>query len=412
MGAADQATLPYRITQDSVVLVPLVVIGLYATLSLLRTILDYAKSGAKEKGNSINSFNNDKQDNKTPVELFRPNTGTVQYAEEISGSLHLSARRKDVSFGSATELSNIFDGDSTGDKSIYAGRVPSVSGRGEDTDVPQTSPDRANGQRGKIRGSDDRNHEIRQEDRLLNTDCTFDPQTVKHILVGLTKTVIQETQKQMYSAFEQSLQQTYATISLETPVKAEEQSMKFINNENIVVLTSNTGNPPLTENDWNEIDDAWNLDGVQPSLPSPAVQPAATSSDNTTPKVVASSTSAGHISGAAAANTNTGRSTVSSRPSAYISAIPAGYEDYDDYNAYYRPDNPRLIATSSTFAASINFRGRPNNRQVRGHRPYQQPQTFSRPPPWHNRPYGRKTRSQEALHARAYRKVARRYLLP
>ena len=203
MGATDQATLPYRITQDSVVLVPLVVIGLYVTLSLLRTILDYAKSGAKEKGNSINSFNSNKQDNKTPVELFRLNTGAVQYAEEISGSVPLSAQRKDVSFGSATELSNIFDGDSTGDKSLYARRVPSVSDRGENTDVPQTSPDRGNGQEGKIRGSDDRNHEIRQETRLLNTDCMFDPQTVKHILVGLTKTVIQETQKQMYSAFEQ-----------------------------------------------------------------------------------------------------------------------------------------------------------------------------------------------------------------
>ena len=194
-------------------------------------------------------------------------------------------------------------------------------------------------------------------------------------------------------------------------MKAEEQSMKFINNENIVVLTSNTGNPPPTTDDWNEEDDPWNLDGVQPSLPSPAVQTAATSSDITTPKVVASATSAGNISCAAAANSNTGRSTVSSRPSAYISAIPAGYEDDDDYNTYYRPDNPRLIATSSTFAVSINFRGRPNNTQVRGHRPYQQPQTFSRPPLWHNRPYGRKTRSQEALRARAYCKVARRYPL-
>ena len=259
-----------------------------------------------KKGNQSTPSTTTSRTIKHRLNFFDQNTGALQYAEEISGPLHLSARGKDVPFGSATELSNIFDGDSTGDKSIYAGRVPSVSDRGEDTDVPQTSSDRANGQRGKIRRSDDRNHEIRQEDRLLNTDCMFDPQTVKHILVGITKLVIQETQKQMYSALEQSLQQTYATISLETPVKAEEQSMKYINNENIVVLTSNTGNPPLTEDDWKEIDDAWNLDGVQPSLPSPAVQPAATSSDNTTPKVVASSTSAGHISGAAVANTNTG----------------------------------------------------------------------------------------------------------
>ena len=94
MGAADEATLPYGITQDSIVVVPLVVIGLYATLSLLRTILEYAKSGTTEKGKSINSFNNDKQDDKTPAELFRSNTSALQYAKEISGPLHLSARGK------------------------------------------------------------------------------------------------------------------------------------------------------------------------------------------------------------------------------------------------------------------------------------------------------------------------------
>ena len=70
MGAADEAALPYGITQDSIVIVPLVVIGLYATLSLLRTIFDYAKSGTKEKGKTINSNSNDKQNIKTPAELF------------------------------------------------------------------------------------------------------------------------------------------------------------------------------------------------------------------------------------------------------------------------------------------------------------------------------------------------------
>ena len=190
----------------------------------------------------------------------------------------------------------------------------------------------------------------------MNTDCTFDPQTTKHIVVGITKSLIQETQKQMFSAFEQSLQQTYTSLSLETPVKAEEQSAKFVNNDNIVILTSNTGNPPTTD-DWNEEDDDWNLDGVQPSLPSPSIQPATASSDDTTPKVVAPTASTGDISSAAATRTKPGRSSNSSRPSTYISAIPAGYEDDDDYINYYRPDNPRLIATSSTFAASINFRG-------------------------------------------------------
>ena len=43
-----------------------------------------------------------------------------------------------------------------------------------------------------------------------------------------------------------------------------------------------------------------------------------------------------------------------------------------------------------------------NNTNVRtGHAPYSRP--------WDNQPYGRRTRSQQALHARAYRKIQRRY---
>ena len=43
-----------------------------------------------------------------------------------------------------------------------------------------------------------------------------------------------------------------------------------------------------------------------------------------------------------------------------------------------------------------------NNTNVQtGHAPYSRP--------WDNQPYGRRTRSQQALHARAYRKIQRRY---
>ena len=409
MGTTEQTALPYRLTEDTIVLVPLIIVGLYVTLSLIRTIFDYAKSGTKQKGAENNTSTGAAQ---TQNKLFRPITGADKHAKAIQGPIPLSARRKNVSFGTNTELENTIDGDSTNDQPLYARAVSAVSGRGENTDVPQASINRENGERGQVRGCYYCGNDICQDSRQINTDCTYDPQTVKHIVVGITKTLVQETQKQMFSAFEQLLQQTYASLSLDTPVKAEEQCTKCINNENIVILTSNTGNPPPPTDDWNEEDDAWNLDGVQPALPSSSIQPAATSSDDTTPKVVASAASTGNISGAAAAHSNPRRSSLSSRPSAYISAIPAGYESDDDYLNYYRPDNPRLIATSTSFAASINFRGRPNNRQVRGHRPYQQPQTFSRPPPWHNRPYGRKTRSQEALRARAYRKVARRYPIP
>ena len=224
MGATEQTTLPYRLTEDTIVLVPLIIVGLYVTLSLIRAIFDYAKSGAKEKGTNNNSSDVNAQDNKTQVELFRPITGADQHAEEIPGSVPISARRKNVSFSASAGLTNNIanNRDSTRDQSLYARTVSSVSGRGENTDVPQTSINRGNGQGGKVQGSYYCDNDICQESRQINTDCTFDPQTVKHIVVGLTKTLVQETQKQMFSAFEQSLQQTYASLSLETPVKAEE----------------------------------------------------------------------------------------------------------------------------------------------------------------------------------------------
>ena len=136
MGATEQTTLPYRLTEDTIVLVPLIIVGLYVTLSLIRDIFDYAKSGAKEKGAKNNTSDSTAQDNKTQSELFRLITGADQHAEEIPGSIPLSARRKNVSFSTNAELTNNIDGDSTRDEPLYARTVSSVSGRGENTDVP------------------------------------------------------------------------------------------------------------------------------------------------------------------------------------------------------------------------------------------------------------------------------------
>ena len=165
MGATEQTTLPYRLTEDTIVLVPLIIVGLYVTLSLIRAIFDYVKSGAKEKGTNNNSSDVNAQDNKTQSELFRQITGTDQHAEEKPGSVPISARRKNISFSASAGLTNNIanDGDSTRDQSLYARTVSSVSGRGENTDVPQTSINRENGQGGKVRGSYYCDNDICQE---------------------------------------------------------------------------------------------------------------------------------------------------------------------------------------------------------------------------------------------------------
>ena len=152
MGATEQTTLPYRLTEDTIALVPLIVVGLYVTLSLIRAIFDYAKSGTKQKGAENNKSDGTAQNNKTQSKLFQPITGADQHAEEIPGSIPLSARRKNVSFSTNAELTNNIHGDSTRDKPLYARKVSSVSGRGENTDVPQTSINRGNGEGGQVRG--------------------------------------------------------------------------------------------------------------------------------------------------------------------------------------------------------------------------------------------------------------------
>ena len=65
----------------------------------------------------------------------------------------------------------------------------------------------------------------------MNTACTYDPRKTKDISVDITKSLIPETQKQMFNILEHLLQESYANLTLETPVKAEEQAAKYINND-------------------------------------------------------------------------------------------------------------------------------------------------------------------------------------
>ena len=94
-----------------------------------------------------------------------------------------------------------------------------------------------------------------------------------------------------------------------------------------------------------------------------------------------------------------------------VNGIPAGYETDDSWdNDSHTHEHTHNIVPLLTLRPWNNrpYRGREqhqrqsNNIQVRtGNAPYARP--------WDNQPYGRRTRSQQALHARAYRKIQRRY---
>ena len=103
-----------------------------------------------------------------------------------------------------------------------------------------------------------------------------------------------------------------------------------------------------------------------------------------------------------------------------VNGIPAGYETDDSWDhdsltheqehAHTHTHNIVPLLALRTWSHHPN-RGceqphrQNNNVNVRsGNAPY--------PKPWENQPYGQCTRSQQALHARAYRKWQRRYPVP
>ena len=98
-----------------------------------------------------------------------------------------------------------------------------------------------------------------------------------------------------------------------------------------------------------------------------------------------------------------------------VNVIPAGYESDDSWdNLSHTHDHTHthnivpLLALHPWWNSPRRGREQQqlprqnNNTNVRtGHAQYSRP--------WDNQPYGRRTHSQQALHARAYRKIQRRY---
>ena len=96
-----------------------------------------------------------------------------------------------------------------------------------------------------------------------------------------------------------------------------------------------------------------------------------------------------------------------------VNGIPAGYKTHDswdnDSHTHEHTHTHNIVPLLALCPWNNHpHRGREqphrqnNNINMRtGHAPY--------PRPWDNQPYGRRTRSQQALHARVYRKIQCRY---
>ena len=218
------------------------------------------------------------------------------------------------------------------------------------------------------------------------------------MLTAYTIAIVQNSQALQYDQMHAALQSARNQSSLETPLKAEELLTAHFN---LAVLQDQTIKHTITDAEKSP-DNTQNAD---PSTSAP--------DDQTYVKIPSryaenSATRRPHPTGAVAPTCR--------RDYGLVNAIPAGYESDDSWdNLSHTHDHththnivPLLTLrpwpnSPRTAPVQQQFRQQNPTNVRRGNAPYSRP--------WDSQPYGRCTRSQQALRARAYRKIQCRYPL-
>ena len=241
-----------------------------------------------------------------------------------------------------------------------------------------------------------RDPEKQVSDAALQTDTCDTLYVTNNTLTAYTIAIVQNSQALQYDQMHAALQSARNQSSLETPLKAEELLSAHFN---LAVLEDQTIKHTIP--DAEKFPD--NTHNAEPSTSTPDDQtyikiPSRYAENNATRRT--------HPTGAV---TPTCRSDYG-----LVNAIPAGYESDDSWdNLSHNHEHTHNIVPLLTLRPWRNSPRRPPEQQqfrqqsatnVRlGNAPYNRP--------WDNQPYGRRTRSQQALRARAYRKIQRRYPL-
>ena len=241
-----------------------------------------------------------------------------------------------------------------------------------------------------------RDPEKQVSDAALQTDTCDTLYVTKNTLTTYTIAIIQNSQVLQYDQMHAALQSARNQASLETPLKAEDLLSAHFNLAVLEDQTSKHTNPDAEKS-------PDNTQNAEPSTSAP--------DDQTYIKILSryaenTTTRRTHPTGAV---TPTCR-----RDYGLVNAIPAGYESDDSWdNLSHNHDRAHMhnIVPLLTLRPWGNSSRRgPEQQQFRqqsatnirsGNAPYSRP--------WDNQPYRRRTRSQQALRARAYRKVQRRY---
>ena len=241
-----------------------------------------------------------------------------------------------------------------------------------------------------------REPEKQVSDVSLQTDTCDTLYVTKNTLTAYTIAIVQNAQALQYDQMHTALQTARNQASLETPLRAEELLTAHFN---LAVLEDQV----MTDTSPNAKKSPDNTQDADPSASAP--------DDQTYVKIPSryaenSATRRPHPTGTV---TPTCR-----REYGLVNAIPAGYESddsWDNLSHTHKHTHTHNIVPLLTLRPYRNSPRRgPEQQQFR-----QQSATNVRPGnapysrPWDNQPYGRRTRSQQALRARAYRKIQRRY---
>ena len=230
----------------------------------------------------------------------------------------------------------------------------------------------------------------------LQTDTCDTLYVMKNTLTTYTIAIVQNSQALQYDQMHTALQTVRNQASLETPLRAEELLMAHFN---LAVLED-------------QKDADISPDAQKPMTTTQDAEPSASAPDEQTYIKIPShygensASRRPHPTGAVAPTCR--------REYRLVNGIPAGYESddsWDNLSHTHEHTHTHNIVPLLTLRPLQNSprRGREqqqprqnNNTNVRtGHAPYSRS--------WDNQPYGRCTRSQQALHARAYHKIQRRY---
>ena len=284
----------------------------------------------------------------------------------------------------------------------HSAGVPAQSGRWPNAENEQSRHDgRASSQERSDPNTYDgisgrRDPEKQVSDVSLQTDTCDTLYVTKNTLTAYTIAVVQNSQALQYDQMHAALQSARNQSSLETPLKAEELLSAHFN---LAVLEDHT--IVHTIPDAEKSPD--NTPNAEPSTSAPDEQTYVKIPSRYAENCATRRT---HPTGAV---TPTRR-----RDFGLVNAIPAGYESddsWDNLSHNHEHTHTHNIVPLLTLRPWRNSPRRPPEQQqfrqqsatnVRsGNAPY--------PRPWDSQPYGRRTRSQQALRARAYRKVQRRY---